>query len=449
MNELNRNKFNNFIIFLTFSLTFFLFWVFFSDSVRNLYVKNTNNWNINTNFIKEKILWKNDLDLKRFWEVYILLKQNYYSSEKVEKKDLVDGAISWLVNAIWDKHSEFLTRKDAKKFSEVLSWDFEGIWAVVEKIDFWVKIGRVLKWSPAKKSWLFSWDIILEANGNKLESLSLYSAVEKIKWPAWTKVLLKIVRTWEKDFLNIEVTREKINIPSIYFEVFKEENIWYIAINLFWENTSSDFEKALLQLNDTQGLIIDLRDNWWGYLQSAVQILSDFIEKWKVIVSTKYKNSFKNFDYKSKNTSKVYDKKIVVLINENSASASEILAWALSDYNKAILVWRKTYWKWSVQEPFYMNDGSLLKITIARWFTPNWKNIDKEGIEPDIEISFKKQDYDLDECKKVWICDDDDTLFNFNPYDRQLEEAKKILIDFNNIWILNLVVDKYNKLVSN
>lgn len=105
------------------------------------------NWGIETNPVKESILWKNDLDLEKFWEVYSLLKQKYYSSEEVDKKTLVDWAISGLVKAVWDKHSEFLTKDEAEKFNEVLSWDFEGIWAVVEKVDFWVKIERVLKWS--------------------------------------------------------------------------------------------------------------------------------------------------------------------------------------------------------------------------------------------------------------------------------------------------------------
>ena len=377
----------------------------------------------------DKVLWKDALDLDKFREVYDLLRDDYYSSEEIDKESLVDGAISGLVDSIWDKHSEFLTKEDADKFNKVLSWDFEWIWAVVEKVDFWVKIERVLKGSPAKKYWLFSWDIILEADGIKLEDLDLYSAVEKIKGSAWTKVLLKIGRNWERDFLNIEVTREKINIPSVEHKVFENESIGYISLNLFWKNTSMDFEKALKELYDLDWLIIDLRDNGWWYLQSAVEILSFFLENKSTIVTTKYKNSFKDFSYKSSNFWGVYDKKIVVLINENSASASEIVAWALSDYDKAILVWKKTHWKWSVQEPFYMDDGSLLKLTIAKWFTPNWINIDKEGIEPDIEIDIKKHDYDFWECKKVWICDKDLVLEDFQVYDRQLGEAKKVLLD--------------------
>ena len=436
-------RINNLLVFLTFCLIFFLLWLFSSDNIRNFCFKNICNWSIEASPIKEKVLWRNDLDLRKFWKVYDLLKDKYYSSENIDKKALIDGAISGLVKAVWDKHGEFLTKDEANKFNDILSWDFEWIWAVVEKVDFWVRIERVLKGSPAKKFWLFSNDIILEANGDKLEDLDLYSALEKIKWPAWTKVMLKIVRTWEKDFLNIEVTREKINIPSVYYKVFEKENIAYISLNLFWKNTSFDFEKALIELEYTDGLIIDLRDNWWWYLDSAVEILSNFIENGKIIVTTKYKDSFKDVIYKSSNLWEIYDKKIVILINENSASASEIVAWALSDHSKAILVWKKTHWKWSVQEPFYMDDGSLLKVTIAKWFTPKWKNIDKEWIKPDIEVDIKKEDYDLSECKKLWICNENVTSDSFEFYDRQLEEAKKILIEFYKIWALKLTVDNY------
>ena len=120
-------------------------------------------------------------------------------------------------------------------------------------------------------------------------------AVWYIKWPAWTKVNLKILRTWESWFLNIEVTRWKIKIPSVETEVFDDINVWYIALNMFWDNSSEEFKQALNSMFDKKGLIIDLRDNWGWYLQSAVEILSNFIDNWEKIVTTKYKNSRNNF----------------------------------------------------------------------------------------------------------------------------------------------------------
>jgi carboxyl-terminal processing protease len=201
---------------------------------------------------------------------------------------------------------------------------------------------------------------------------------------------------------------------------------------MFWEETSMEFEKILNEKIDSKWLIIDLRDNWGGYLQSAVSILSNLIEDDKTLVVTKYKDLFSNISYPSINDWNIYKWKIVVLINENSASASEITAGALKDYNKAIIVWKKSYGKWSVQKPFTLNDGSMLKLTIAKWFTPNDINIDHEWIMPDIEISFEKKDYTPEEWKEK----------EFVPYDRQLEVAKEVLKIFIENDAYKLSIDK-------
>ena len=355
------------------------------------------------------------------------MKDNYYDVDTIEKSELIQWMKKWLVDAIWDRHSEFLTPDEKEQFDAVLSGDFEWIWAVVEKVPIGVEIERIIKWSPAKKYGVRAWDIVLEANDIKLEELSLYDAVDKIKWPAGTSVMLKILRAWETEVLEITVIRDAIKIPSVEEEYFPEENLAYIAINLFGEETSKEFKKALENIpNDSQGLIIDLRDNGGGFLQSSVEILSEFLPSKTPLVDTKYRKSEYNNTYYSNNSWDVFDKKIVVLINENSASASEITAGTLRKYNKAIVVWKKSYWKWSVQQPFDLKDGSLLKLTIANWYIPGGESIDKEWIEPDIEIDFLEEDYE-------------------NEYDRQKEEAKKILQKFIEVDALQLAVDKYNE----
>lgn len=416
-----KNKNNYWLYFIIF-LTSFILWIIFSFSIgKNIdfnLLKNTESSPI-TSIFNEK-----ELDMTKFWEVYKLIKQYNYNTEWINKKELVDSSIKWLVEWLWDKHSEFLTAEETQKFNDVLSWDFEWIWAVVEKNELWVIIERIIKWSPAKNFWLQSWDIIIKANETKLEWMDLYDAVDKIKWKAWTKVMLEILRQWETEVLKIEVIRDKIKIPSVESKMLEDWKTWYIALNMFWENTAVDFRKELELYLNTEGLIIDLRDNWGGYLQSAVTILSNFIEEDKNLVTTKYKDIFSNVSYPSINEYPIYKWKIVVLINENSASASEITAWALKDYNKWILVWKKSYWKWSVQKPFDLSDGSMLKLTIAKWFTPNDINIDKEGILPDIEIDFEKEDFE-------------------KAYDRQLEEAKKVLKIFIEKQANRLSIDTY------
>lgn len=418
MFEKNNNvkNFTIFIIFLTSFITGYIF-----SEYKDVFIEKSS--------IK-KIADKNekDLDLTLFWEAYWKIKEEYYSIEWIKKEEIVSGMITGLVNSLWDKHSEYMSKTEKKAFEETLAWDFEWIWAVVEKTEEWVIVSMVIKDSPAKNSWILAWDTIIKADWQELKDKNLYDAVKLIKWPAWTKVKLTIIRAGEFQSFDKEVTRQTISVPSVQSKILENENIWYIALNLFWDKTSEEFRTALNELKDKKvdGLIIDLRDNGWWYLQSAVEILSEFIEKWNVLVKTKYRDSIFNNAYNSLNSWETYNKKIVVIVNWNSASASEITAGALREYNKAIIVGEKTFWKGSVQEPFDLTNWWLLKLTIAKWFTPKWRNIDKDGIDPDIEVLFIKEDFE-------------------KLYDRQLEEAKKVLKSFIKNDALQLSVDKYKE----
>ncbi|MCD5385255.1 S41 family peptidase [Candidatus Gracilibacteria bacterium] len=426
MNKVN-NK-NNFALFFIIFLTSFTLGFIFS-----LYINKNIDYSLlkNNNGVVNVV--KKDLDLSKFWEVYSLIKLDYFESDGLNKNDLIDSSIKGLVDGLGDKHSEFFNKKETEQFNNVLSGDFEGIGAVVKKDTLGVKIERLIKGSPAKKSGLKSGDLIIKSNGESLEGLSLFDAVEKIKGPAGTKVLLEILRVGEKNILEIEVIRDKIKIPSVETKKLENNDIGYISINMFGEETSKEFKNALEQNFNKKGLIIDLRYNGGGILNSSIQILSNFIEKNKLLVTTKYKNPLFNRPYFSINTGKIYTGKIVILINENSASASEIISGALKDYKKAILVGVKSYGKGSVQKPFILDDGSMLKLTVAKWFTPNNINIDYEGINPDIEVHFKKEDYTPEEGKEK----------EFKFYDRQLEVAKKVLKSFIDNDAYKLSIDKF------
>ncbi|MDP2090412.1 MAG: S41 family peptidase [Candidatus Gracilibacteria bacterium] len=420
MNNID-NK-NNFAQFIVIFLTSFILGIVFSFTI---------GIDFNNNLLKSEegtdifsITSNKDLDLTKYWEVYNLIKTNNYDSDSVDKIKLVDSTIKGLVLGLGDKNSEYFNKEDTKKFNEVLSGDFEGIGAVVEVNELGVIIDRLIKGSPAKKYGLENGDIIIKANDVKLEGLPLYDAVDKIKGPAGTHVKLEVLRKGELNILYFDVLREKIKIPSVDSEVFDDGKIAYISINMFGDDTSREFQNLLKQYMNTNGLIIDLRDNGGGYLQSAVTILSELIENDKTLVVTKYKDIFSNIKYPSINDGNIYKGKIVVLINENSASASEITAGALKDYKKAILVGKKSYGKGSVQKPFDLSDGSMLKLTIAKWFTPNDINIDKEGITPDIEVGFEKEDFE-------------------KSYDRQLETAKEVLKTFISTNTYQLSIDKY------
>lgn len=412
-----KNKNNLPLVFIIF-LTSFIIWMLFTLQLDKI----LNNWLLKSfNYYNTEISW--ELNLDKYYAVYNLIKKEYFDINTINNEKIIEYSIKWLVEWLWDRHSNYLNKDENISFTDSLSWDFEWIWAVIEVHPLWVIIDRIIKWSPAKKYDLRSWDVLISANWISLEWLNLIEAVNNIKWKAGTIVELEVIRPWEKNILIKKVVRDKIKIPSVDYKLL-EDNIWYISLNMFWEETSKDFESALIDLKDTNWIIIDLRDNWWWYLFSAVEILSKFIKKGDPLVITKYRENKENDVYESFNYWNIYDWKIVVLINENSASASEILAWTLRDYNKAIVVWKKSYGKWSVQKPFELPDWSMVKLTIAKWFTPKWTNIDLEWITPDIEISFKEEDYQ-------------------NLYDRQKEESKKILKYFIENDLFQLSIDKY------
>lgn len=368
-----------------------------------------------------------NIDFKLFNEAYKIISDNYYSFNKTSKNDLIYGIVKWLVTSLWDKHSEFFNPEETKKFNETLEWDFEWIWAVIQKNDFWVIVDRLIAGAPAKDAWILIWDIIIKADNNDLKDLDLISAVNKIRWPDWTKVILEIIRSGEKEILTKEVVRKKITIPSLESKVL-DKNTWYIILSIFWEKSWEEFKTTLNDLysKNISWLILDLRDNWWWYLETAVSILSDFIDKDKVLVVTKDKTPNQGRSYFSYWNS--YKKiPIMIIINWNSASASEIVAGAIKDYKLGIIVWEKSYGKGSVQQPFILSDGSELKITTAKWYTPLDHSIDGEWITPDIEIILNKEDYE-------------------KKYDRQLEETKLIMQKYIELKDVNGVIEFYDNL---
>jgi len=378
---------------------------------------------IKNNLLKEK----DSVNLDLFYEAYKQAADNYYGFDTLSQKDLVSGMIKGFIASFGDKHSEYFNIDETKKFNEVLSGDFEGIGAVIEKNDFGVIIDRIIAKSPAKEAGLLSGDIIIKANNEELKNLTITEAVNKIRGKENTTVALEIIRVGQRENLTKIVTRRKIDIPSVDGKIIEGTSIGYISLSIFGEKTADDFYNILTDLENKKatGLIIDLRDNGGGYLETAVSILSNFIEKDKVLVTTKEKNPFLNKSFFSYgNIRKTLP--IVVLINENSASASEITAGALKDYNLAILVGQKSYGKGSVQQPFHLSDGSDMKITIAKWYTPKDYGIDGIGIKPDIEVKFEKEDYE-------------------KKYDRQMEEAKKVLESFIQTGDKQKTIDSYLK----
>ena len=357
-----------------------------------------------TDVIKQKLTILND--------VYDTIINWHYDKDKLDEVKVIDSAISWI--ALWtnDKHTVYFPTLESKSFQEILSWNYEWIWSYVDMEQPWlVRIISPISGSPSEKAWLKWWDLIMKVDGKEVTKLnSLNEVISWIKWPAGTTVLLTIKRDLE--IIEIKVIREKIVIKDIESSVLNW-NTYYIQIKSFWENVSDDFKTSLTKLKEQKNInkvIIDLRNNWWGYLTEVADILSYFIKQWDITASVKYQNSEQNY------TSRWYDLidfskyKIIILQNSWTASASEILIWTLKDYYpNIVLLWENTYGKGSVQVMKNYSDWSLLKYTIAKWFT--WKTktwIDWIWIKPDIKLEL-----DLEN-------------FNKNKIDNQLDEALKI-----------------------
>ena len=415
---MNSKQNKNFLTFFLIYLTIFLLW-FLTSEAFDFYNAEQKLIIIDKNVNNSK---EDSLNLDKYFSVYDKIKDNYYDFWDVKKEDLVEKSIVWLVSWLNDPYTEYFNPNENKNFMSSLSWDFEWIWAVLEKVDLWVKITSVVENSPAETAWIKPWDIVTDVNWTNIAKMSTTEVIALIKWPAWKEVNLVLKRGDET--IEKQLFTKAIVIPSIAWKEI-DDDIWYIWVATFWDKTWTEFKKELEKLKNKKWIIIDLRDNGWGYLEIAVNMLENFIKRWDIIAYTKYKD-WKKDTYYSRSLWDLYNWKIVVLMNWFSASASEIFAWVMKDYQKAILVWEKTYWKGSVQQPIELKDWSMIKITIAKWFTPKDKNIDKEWIEPDVEVKLTKEDVE-------------------KKYDRQLEEAKKVLKSYLNSTSMQLSIDNYKK----
>jgi len=353
--------------------------------------------------ILEDLLKKEDLDFSKIEkkislekkiyilkDVYDTINSQHYNKEQIKKIDLIDWAIKGLADASQDKHTIYLAPTSNKDFVDSLNWEYEWIWAYVEMKKAWeLMIISSLDWSPAFKAGLKWWDQILKIDWTQItKEISLDKAVSLIKWKKWTEITIEFKR-WSEIIKKI-FKRAKITINDIDYKLLDNET-FYIKIKLFWTNIDKYFEKSLDELNkntQVKTLIIDFRNNPGWLLDKVVEMMSFFIEKDKntIIVKTHTSKEI----YKSSWLNKVDFSKYKIILIQNSwtASASEIIIWTIKDYfPKSIIIWEKSYWKWSVQTIKFYEDWSSFKYTIAKWFT--WLNeiwIDEIWIKPDIEI---------------------------------------------------------------
>lgn len=322
-----------------------------------------------------------DLNYTGVEEVYDSLRQNFDGELSVE--DIYDGLKRGLTQATGDLYTTYFNSEENEEFTGEVNGTFSGIGAELLSENNVIIVATPLSGFPAEKAGLKARDIILKIDDEDATSLSVTEAVKLIRGDKGTTVKLSILRGSEQ--LEFSIVRDTITIPSLTYKI--ENKIGYMEIARFGEDT---YELALeaaedFDANNVKGVIVDVRNNPGGYLDQAVKVASLWIDKGKVVVEERRGDVKERVD-RAIGGNILSNYKTVVLINGGSASASEILAGALKDYDKATLLGEKTFGKGSVQQVDEFSGGAALKVTVAKWYTPNGKNIDKEGIDPDTEV---------------------------------------------------------------
>ena len=325
-------------------------------------------------------------ELRAFAEVFERVSNDYVDA--VDDKDLLEGAISGMLSSL-DPHSAYLPAEGFKEMQEHTKGEFGGLGMEVGMEDGFVKVISPIDDTPAQKAGIEAGDLIIKLGDEPVKGKTLGEAVDIMRGKPGTVLSLTIVRKGEDAPIKIDITRAVIKVKSVKQKMLKE-NIGYLRVSQFQVRSGKDLVAGVKKLEDENegelsGLVLDLRNNPGGVLTAAVQISDAFLDEGLIVYTEgRIKNSQMRFEAESGDV--MHGKPIVVLINEGSASASEIVAGALQDQSRAIIVGRTSFGKGSVQTLLPLNNGAAIKVTTARYFTPSGRSIQAEGIEPDITV---------------------------------------------------------------
>ncbi len=333
-----------------------------------------------------------ELDMGLFWRAYSELERRFVEPDKLKnKEELVLGATKGLLESLRDPYTTIFSPRESEEIKKELEGRFEGVGMEIGIRKGILTVIAPIEGTPAFKAGLRPGDQILAINDEPTTDMSLEEAVGKIRGPKGTKVVLTVKRKGWENTKKIEIIRDTIVVPSIKLSEV-EPGIYHLKITHFSSTLSLEFVKVVPKLLKARGIVLDLRYNPGGYLQSAVDIAGWFVERGEVVVV--YKGRQEQRDLKASGTALLKDKNVVILINQGTASAAEILAGALRDNNKWLLVGEKSFGKGSVQEWVELGQGYALKVTTARWYTPRGDLIDGEGLEPDVSVEMTQKDWD-------------------------------------------------------
>ena len=335
-------------------------------------------------------LTREDL-FKPFWEAWDIIHENYVD-QPVDDVALMRGAIKGMLEALGDKHTSYMDPDQYRQANIPLEQEYEGIGAWVDTTGKYLTIITPMPGSPAEKAGLKPSDAIVAIDGEDMTGIDPSLALRRVLGPANTQVTLTINREGLTETFDVTITRAKITIPSVSGKML-DNHIAYVQLFQFAENTDSELRKTLTELfkQEPAGLILDLRNNGGGYLQTAVEVASEFIDKGTLLIEV-YGDGTRDV-YEAKKNGMATNIPLVVLVNEGTASASEILAGAIQDYGRAALVGVTTYGKGSVQKwiPLSGDEGAV-RVTVARWLTPKERQINEIGLSPDYEVKMTPED---------------------------------------------------------
>ena len=331
------------------------------------------------------------VNLDEFWKVWSLLDEKFATGSttlNLTEEEKIKGAIDGLVGAYDDPYTVYLPPVESTSFNENISGNFSGVGMEVGLRDSLVTVIAPLPDTPAEQSGIIAGDVIVKIDDVSTEGMRIDEAVKLIRGEKGTIVTMEIFREGETEFLIIPVTRDTINIPTVKTEMI--DDAFVISLYSFNAVAEAQTVQALQEYleSDADKLVLDLRDNPGGFLQSAVSIASYFLPAGKVIVTENFGENINDevFRSRGREIQSFNPQNLVVLVNNGSASASEILAGALKDHGVATVIGGQTFGKGSVQELIELDNGASLKVTVARWLTPNGVSISEGGLTPDVVI---------------------------------------------------------------
>lgn len=329
-----------------------------------------------------------DADFSLFWDSWAAVQEHYLNRKDLDGQKMVYGAIKGMLESLDDPYTTFFEPQAKEEFEEEISGRFDGIGIEIGIRNETLTVVSPLDGSPAQKAGLRAGDKVLEIDGVSTSGLSLDAAVKKIRGPKGSKVTLTVSRDGLSESKEIEIGRDTINIPSVTFSKI-DDDIVRIKVHNFYMPTSFEFKKAVLEtmLSGRKNIILDLRNNPGGYFDLAIELAGWFLNSGDVVVKQDDGNGpFVCDDCKASGLGFLKNHKIVILINEGTASASEIMAGALRDNKQAKLIGMQSFGKGVVQEVFPLRENSSIKVTTSKWLTPNGQDIGSVGLKPDIEV---------------------------------------------------------------